>query len=110
MVRNVVQELGSQPPISRCLLERELADEVRGAIRARTDCRAPFFDIFAVEGDSVEDMASGSMEPRRRDQRTDFEHGAVIGETVDDILDELLRQLHVLTVAKHSESVGEGRH
>ena len=57
----------------------------------------------------MEEVASGSMEPRRRDQRADFEHGAVIGETVDDVLHEFLRQLHVLAVAKHSESVGGDR-
>ena len=76
--------------MSRCLLKRELADEVRGPIRARADCRAPSFDVFAVQGDSVEEVVSRSREPRRRDQRAGFEHGAVIGETVDDVLYELL--------------------
>lgn len=77
------------------LLECERADEMRGAIWARADCRAPFPDISVVKGDFVEEVMSGSREPCLRDQRAGFEHRAVIGKTVDDIFNEFLRQLHL---------------
>lgn len=86
--------------MSLCLLERKRADEVGDTVRARRDCRTPFPDRSTVKGDDVEEVMSRSSQPRRCDQGAGFEHPAVIGQAVDDVFYEFLRQPHLFDIVQ----------
>ena len=100
MVRNRIQELRPQPPMSLCLLERKRADETGDTIWTSTDCRTPFLDRCRVQGDPAEKMASRSSQPCGCDQRAGFQRLAVIGKIVDNTFDEFLRQLHLFDIVQ----------
>jgi len=91
-----------QPPTLSlgCLLERRRADEVGDAFCTRMDCGAPFPGPFTVRGDAVEKVMSRSSQPHRCDQRADFERLAVIGQAVDDVFHEFLRQPHLFDIVQ----------
>ena len=102
MIWNRIQEHRPQLPSMSlgCLLERKRADEVGDTLRARTDFETPFPGLFIVQGDAVEKVMSRSSQPRRRDQRVGFERLGVIGQAVDDVFHEFLRQPHLFDIVQ----------
>ena len=81
-------------------LERKRADEVGGTVWARMDFGTLFPCPFIVQGDAVEEVMSRSSQPCRCSQRASFENLAVIGQAVDNVFHESLRQLYLFDIVQ----------